>query len=153
MSARPTRTARHRPTPSTLLRALTVMGLLGDAIVHHHLAAGYQEASPGGVGLGTLFRLEAVFALAAGVFVLVRGTRRAYSLALVVALSALLAVLASRYVDLPAFGPVPAVYEPVWFPEKTISAIAEALAAAAALMALTPSTAGRHSKENTSGQA
>jgi len=42
MSARPTRTARHRPTPSTLLRGLTVMGLLGDAIVHYHLAAGYQ---------------------------------------------------------------------------------------------------------------
>ncbi len=153
MSARPTRTARHRRTSSTLLCGLTVMGLLGDAIVHIHLAAGYQEASPGGVGLGTFFRLEAVVALAAGVFVLVHGTRRAYSLALVVALSALLAVLASRYVDLPAFGPVPAVYEPVWFPEKTISAIAEALAAAAALMALTRSAAGRHSKENASGQA
>ncbi len=62
MSARPTRTARHRPTSSTRLRGLTVMGLLGDAIVHLHLAAGYQEASPGGVGLGTLFRLEAVVA-------------------------------------------------------------------------------------------
>jgi hypothetical protein len=50
MSARPTRTARHRPTPSTLLRGLTVMGLLGDVIVHHHLAAGYQEASPARAG-------------------------------------------------------------------------------------------------------
>ena len=70
------------------------------------------------MGLGTFFRLEAVVALAAGVFVLVRGTRRAYSLALVVALSALLAVLASRYVDLPAFGPVPAVYEPSGSPRK-----------------------------------
>jgi len=48
-----------------------------DASVHLHLASGYQEASPGGIGLGTLFRLEAVIAIIAALYVAVRATRRA----------------------------------------------------------------------------
>jgi len=153
MSAQPTRTAPHRPRSSILLRGLTVIGLLVDAVVHLHLASGYQEASPGGIGLGTLFRLEAVVAIVAALYVAVRATRWAYALAFVVALSALLAVLASRYVDLPALGPLPAMYEPVWFPEKAVSAIAEGLAAAAALMALARSTASRDSTDSVPPQA
>jgi len=153
MSAQPTRTTPHRPRSSILLRGLTLIGLLVDAVVHLHLASGYQEASPGGIGLGTLFRLEAVVAIVAALYVAVRATRRAYALAFVVALSALLAVLASRYVDLPAFGPVPAVYEPVWFPEKAVSAIAEGLAAAATLIALARSTANRDSTDSVPPQA
>ncbi len=41
------------------------------------------------------------------------------------------------YVDLPAIGPLPAMYEPLWFPEKAVSAAAEALAAVLAALALT----------------
>lgn len=114
------------------LRALTFLGLLTDAVVHLHLASGYQQAAPQGVGGGTLFRVQALLALGAAVYVLVRGSRRAYTLAVVVALSALAAVVAYRYVDIPAFGPLPAMYEPVWFGEKSLSAVAEAVAVAAA---------------------
>jgi len=38
------------------------------------------------------------------------------------------AVLLYRYVNVPMLGPFP-VYEPVWFPDKTLSAVAEAVAA------------------------
>lgn len=53
-----------------------------------------------------------------------------------VGLSAVVAVVLYRYVDIPAVGPLPAMYEPVWFFEKSLSALAEAVAAAAALVAL-----------------
>lgn len=133
----------HRKPAHILLRTLIAAGLVVDAGVHLHLAPGYQEASPDGIGLGTLFIIQAVTAVAAALYVLARGTRRAYLLALLVAAAALVAVLLSRYVDLPAIGPLPAMYEPLWFPEKAVSDVAEALAAALAVTALTRRPARR----------
>jgi hypothetical protein len=46
-----------------------------------------------------------------------------------VAGSAFIAVLLYRYVNVPAIGPIPAMYEPVWFFEKSLSAVAEGLGA------------------------
>jgi len=56
--------------------------------------------------------------------------------ALAVGFSACAAVVLYRYVELPALGPLPAMYEPVWFAKKSLSAVAEAVAAVAALAAL-----------------
>jgi hypothetical protein len=42
--------------------------------------------------------------------------------------SALGAVLLYRYVDVEVLGPLPNMYEPLWYPEKTLSSVAEALA-------------------------
>jgi hypothetical protein len=39
----------------------------------------------------------------------------------------------SRYVDLGAIGPLPDLYEPVWYPEKLVAAGAEAVALVAAV--------------------
>ena len=53
--------------------------------------------------------------------------RRPAAAALVAALvaaSALAAVVASRYVDLGPIGPLPDLYEPVWYPEKVVAATA-----------------------------
>ncbi len=107
------------------LRLLTALALFIDSGVHFFLAPGYQNAQPGTISQGTLFLLEAAAALVAGVYVLVRGSRAAYALALVVALSAFAAVVLYRYVDIPAIGPIPAMYDPVWFFSKTLSAVAE----------------------------
>ncbi|WP_427172769.1 hypothetical protein [Arthrobacter sp. 92] len=118
------------------LRVLTAVALFIDAAVHLHLAPGYQAASSTGIGQGNLFLLEAAAAVVAALYVLVRGSRAAYALAFAVALSAFAAVLLYRYVDIPAFGPFPAMYDPVWFFEKSLSAVAEgagALLAAAGL--------------------
>lgn len=114
------------------LRTMAILGLGIDAVVHLRLASDYQLAVPGGIGGGNVFRIEAVAALLAAVFLLVRASRTAYLVAFIVALSALAAVVLYRYVDVAQVGPLPAMYEPVWFFEKNLSAVAEAVAAAAA---------------------
>lgn len=112
-----------------LLRVLTAVALLIDAGVHIHLAPGYQAGSPGGIGQGTLFLLESAAAILAALYVLLRGSRTAYAVAFVVAFSAFAAVVTYRYIDIPAFGPFPAMYDPTWFFEKALSAVAEAAGA------------------------
>lgn len=119
-----------------LLRITTAAALGVDALVHLRLAPGYQQAAPQGIGAGNLFRVEALLAVVVAAWVLVRGDRRAYLGALVVGASALAAVLLYRYADVPAWGPLPAMYEPVWFGQKVLTAVAEAVAVVAALVAL-----------------
>ncbi|HEX9089310.1 MAG TPA: hypothetical protein VF867_17600 [Arthrobacter sp.] len=118
------------------LRVLTALALFIDAGVHLHLAPGYQAASPAGIGQGNLFLLESAAAVVAGLYVLIRGSRASYALALAVALSGFVAVVLYRYVDVPAFGPFPAMYEPVWFFEKSLSAVAEGAGALLAAVGL-----------------
>ena len=119
---------------TTLLRVLVVAGLVIDAVVHLRLAANYQLAQPSGIGQGNLFRIEAVLALLAAGYVLLRGSRRSFAVAALVALGGVFAVLLYRYVQMPALGPIPAMYEPIWFFDKTLTAIAEALAGVLALV-------------------
>lgn len=139
--------AAERPL-AVALRVLVPVGLVVDAVVHVRLASQYQLAQPGGVGQGTLFRVEAVVALLAAVYVLVRGSRPAFLVAALVALSALAAVVLYRYVEVPALGPIPTMYEPVWFFEKTLSAVAQGAAGALALCgAVLAGTGPRTSRE------
>jgi hypothetical protein len=132
----------HRPValrPGLVTRGIGLVaaaGLVADAVVHLQLAPDYQLAAPGGIGQGNLFRVEAVAAVLVALWVLVRPSRLSFAAVFLVAASALAAVLLYRYVDVPAFGPIPSMYEPLWFPEKTLSAVAEALAAVAALVGL-----------------
>lgn len=118
------------------LRVVTATGLVVDAVIHLRLASGYQQAAPGGIGEGNLFRIQAVVALLVALLLLLRGSRLAYLAAAVVAAAALAAVIAYRYVDLPAVGPLPSMYEPLWFPSKTVTAVAEAVALVGALVGL-----------------
>ena len=123
--------ARRKPMSrrpmDLLLRLLVAAALVIDAVVHFDLASGYQLGAPGGIGEGNLFRLEGAAAILVALYVLVRGSRPAYAAAVIVAGSAFIAVLLYRYVDIPAIGPLPSMYEPVWFFEKTLSAVAEGL--------------------------
>ena len=107
------------------VRVLVAAGLGVDAVVHVRLADAMQLAAPGGIGGGTLFRVQAAAAAVAAVVVLVTGHRLAYLLAGLVALSALVPVLLYTYVQVPAIGPVPSMYDPFWYPEKVVSAVAE----------------------------
>ena len=136
--AEPVVTRRNTSTrvADTVLRLVVAAGLAVDAVVHLRLAPGYQLADPTGIGQGNLFRVEAVVAALVALLVLVTGSRLAYALAVGVAASALAAVVLTRYVEVPAFGPFPSVYEPVWFGQKTASAVAEGIAAVAALVGL-----------------
>lgn len=128
-----------------ILRVLTAAALGVDAVVHVRLAPGYQSAAPDGIGEGNLFLVEAAAAAATGLYVLIRGSRPAWALTLVAAGGGLVVLLLYRYIDIPAFGPVPAMYEPVWFFEKTLTALAETAALLMATTALTlPRKTRRH---------
>jgi hypothetical protein len=125
--------------PDLVTRGIALVaaaGLAVDAVVHLRLAPDYQLAAPGGIGQGNLFRIAAVAAVLAALWVLIRPGRLSFAVAFLVAVSALAAVVLYRYVDVPALGPIPSMYEPLWFPEKTLSAVAEAVAAVAALVGL-----------------
>lgn len=143
--AAPARASLH---PSQLvrgvLRVLVAGALVLDAVVHLRLAANYQLAAPGGIGQGNLFRIEAVIALAVALYVIVRGSKLAYAASFLVLVSALVAVVLYRYVDVPAIGPIPSMYEPIWFFQKTLSAVAEGVGAVlAAIGFMMASRAGR----------
>lgn len=133
-----------RDNAGVVLRVAVALCLVVDAAVHLHLARGYQQSAPSGIGAGNLFRIQAVFALGVAVWLAWRGGRAAFLAAFAVGVSAVAAVVLYRYVNVPAIGPLPAMYEPVWFAEKTLSAVAEGVAAAGALLALSLTT-GRSS--------
>jgi predicted signal transduction protein with EAL and GGDEF domain len=85
------------------------------------------------VSQGELFRLEATLALIAMLLVLATRRRFASALAFLIAAGGLGALLLYGYVDVGGFGPVPDMYDPVWYTQKTITAVAEAIAAVGAL--------------------
>lgn len=130
-----------------LLTLITAAGLGVDAYVHWHLAPNFDTltgtASPH-ISQGQLFRLEAVLALIAMLAVLTSRRRIVAGFAFVVAAGGLAALLLYGYVDVGGLGPLPDMYDPVWYTEKTISAIAEVLAALGALsLLLLPHLAAR----------
>lgn len=116
-----------------VLRVGVAAALAVSAVIHVQLAPGYQRAAPGGLGQGTLFLVQAGAAALAAVFVLLRGSRTDFAAAAVVGFSSLAAVILYRYVQVPALGPLPSMYEPVWYTAKTITAVAEAAAGALAV--------------------
>lgn len=121
----------ERDSMTLLLRALAAAGLLIDAYVHFDLASGY-DAVGSTITQGMLFRVQGVVAMLAAMVILLVGSTRVYQVVFLIAVSALVPVVLYTYVDLGALGPLPSMYEPVWYPAKKISAIGEAVAAVAA---------------------
>jgi len=120
---------------AVLLRLVVVTGLAVDVYVHLHLAAGY-DANTAVVSEGALFRVEAGVAAVAALLVLLTRTQIGVMVALLVAAGGVGAVLLYQNVDVGAVGPLPNMYEPLSYLEKTYSLIAEAVAALAALALL-----------------
>ena len=110
---------------SLVLAVLAAAGLAYDAYVHLHLADRYS-GNGDTITQGGLFRLEAVLAIVAGALVLLWDHRLAWAAAGLVGLGGVAAVVLYRYVDVGSIGPIPNMYEPIWYGEKTRSAIAEA---------------------------
>lgn len=118
--------------PRGLLRWLTATGLGVDAGIHFYLAPTQPPGFGGRWSQVGLFYAEAALAVLAAVLVLVTGSRAAYWCALIVASSALGAVVLYRYVNVGAIGPLPDMYEPFWYATKAATTAAEVLAAVAA---------------------
>ena len=117
------------------LTVIVVAGLAVDAFVHLDLAAAFENVKSSTLSEADLFRAEAIAAVVAAVALLVRPRRYTAAFAFLVAAAGTVAVLLYRYVDVGAFGPIPDMYDPYWAPaERTLSAIAEGIAALAALV-------------------
>jgi hypothetical protein len=118
-----------------LLRLLTVGALAIDVYIHAVLAGDY-DFTQASISQGDLFRIEAGAAALAALLILLIPAWQAWAFAFLVLAGGLGAVLLYRYVNVGAFGPFPNMYEPIWFPKKTASAIAEAAGAVTALSGL-----------------
>jgi hypothetical protein len=116
------------------LIVIAAAGLLLDAVVHFHLAGAYSGVRTDLVSEGDLFRVEATVAAIVAVALLIRPRRYTAAAAFLVAAAGVIAVVVTGYVNVGAVGPLPNLYDPSWYAEKTLSAVAEGIAAAAALL-------------------
>lgn len=114
--------------------AVIAAGLGVDAYVHLHLASSYAMVKTSVVSQATLFRLEGFAAIVTAVLLLVRPHWLTALLALLVSGGGVAAVLLYANTDPGKIGPLPDMYEPVWYTEKTNSLIGEAVAAGFALV-------------------
>lgn len=131
---------------SVLIRGLVIVvaaGLVVDAVVHAQVASSYALVRTSVMSQADLFRLEALLAVVAAAGVFVRPTRVTALAALVVSVGGVGAVLLYTYVDPGVMGPVPDMFDPVWYPEKVASLVGESVAALAgvALVIVLRSTA------------
>lgn len=115
------------------LVAAAVVGLAVDAWTHLDLAHNYVYNRTATVSQGTLFRVEAVAAIVVAVLLVVRQNVWTALAAVAVAGGGLALLVLYRYVDVGVIGPLPNMYEPIWYPEKNWSAAGEAVATAAGL--------------------
>jgi hypothetical protein len=129
-------TSRSRNDKRSLaLRGIAALALAVSSYIHIDLASGPMFAD-GQVTLAGLFIGQAIAAAVAALWVLIRGSRLSWFATGAIGLASLAALVVSVYVLVPSFGPFPAVYEPFWYPEKVLAALAAAVAAAAAVIAL-----------------
>jgi hypothetical protein len=119
-----------------LLAAATSAGLAYDAYVHADLAGTYDVIKTSTVSQGQVFRAEAAAAALAAALVLFRRRRYTAAFAVLVAGGGLAALLVYRYYDIGKIGPLPSMYEPAWYPEKTHTAIGQAVATVTAIALL-----------------
>jgi hypothetical protein len=126
--------ARVRLAVKIALVVIVVVGLVIDAYVHFDLASNYELIKTSTLSQADLFRAEGAVALAAALLLVVRPRRYTAAIAALVAGSALLALLLYRYNDIGQLGPIPSMYEPIWFTKKTVAAYSEGAALIAAVL-------------------
>ena len=126
------------------LRVLGAVALGVSAVVHLRLALDRPPlVGDGQLTLSGLFLAQGVAAALASLWVLVRGDRPAWLVHGLVAAASLAAVLVGTYVDVTPPSFLPPLYEPVWYPDKVVSAVTAALATALAVVALLRLRGGR----------
>ncbi|MEW2546200.1 hypothetical protein AB0910_10575 [Streptomyces sp. NPDC047002] len=121
--------------PRGAARVLAAAGLAVDAYLHAHLADRYDAVSES-ISQGTLFRIEAALAALAALLVLVWRRVPGDVFAWAVAAGGLALLLIYRYADVGTLGPFPDMYEPVWFRDKTLTVVAQAVAVLATVFLL-----------------
>jgi hypothetical protein len=112
------------------LVAVTVVGLGIDAYTHFDLASLYSHSTTS-ITQQQLFYVEAVLAIVVAVALLFRVNLWTALAALLVSAGGLALLLLYRYVNVGTIGPIPNMYEPLWYDEKSVCAWFEAVAAIA----------------------
>jgi hypothetical protein len=115
---------------------VTLVGLGIDAYVHLHIASSYRLVRTSALSQTDLFRIESALAIAAGVGLVLRPGRLSAAVAFIVAAGGVAAVTFYYYVDPGQLGPIPDMYEPVWYSDKSTSLDGEIVAAIASLLLL-----------------
>ncbi|MFI5756267.1 hypothetical protein [Streptomyces sp. NPDC051569] len=126
-SAPPALPGRTRRLLRGVARVLAAAGLAVDSYLHAHLADRYDAISAD-ISQGTLFRIEAAFAGLAALLVLVWRRLPVDLFAWSVATGGLALLLIYRYADVGAWGPFPNMYEPLWYGQKVLTVVAQAVA-------------------------
>lgn len=124
-----------RRATSRWLAAAAALALAVSSYLHVDLAQG-PLVGGGQLTLAALFLAQAVVAGVTALAVLLRPTRPVWAIALLVAGGSLLALVVSVYVQIPAVGPFPSIYEPFWYGDKVVAAVSAGVACVVALVAL-----------------
>jgi len=137
MAAHPA-TGRRRAWLAVKIALIVIMvaGLTVDGYVHVNLASNYELIKTSTLSQADLFRVEAAVAIVAALLLVVRPRRYTAAIAAVVAGSALSVLLLYRYTDIGPLGPIPSMYEPIWYTKKIVAAFAEGAALTAAVVLL-----------------
>ncbi|WP_205380437.1 hypothetical protein [Streptomyces sp. MBT27] len=109
------------------MRGAAAAGLAVDAYVHLELAHRYSPIASSILSEGALFRIEAA-AIFAALLVVFWRHRAGDAFAWLTAAAGLAAILFYRYIDPGSLGPLPDMYEPIWFTSKVWALIGQAIA-------------------------
>ncbi|WP_129336234.1 hypothetical protein [Cellulomonas endophytica] len=133
----PTPAPRRGARTGLILRLLAALALGVSAWVHLRIGLERPPLTTGsGVTLSGLFVAQGVVAALVALAVLVRGGRTTWLLLGAVALASFVALVLSVLVRIPAVGPFPVLYEPVWYADKVVAAVSAGAGALLALVAL-----------------
>lgn len=116
-------------------RVWTALALLVNAYVHFQLAGPFDALVGALVSQGALFRIQGVVNILAAILILVVHRWWAGLAAAAIAAGGLALLVVSVYVplDLSALG-FPVIYEPVWYQDKVIAVVAQAVALVGGLL-------------------
>lgn len=118
------------------LYALTGAGLIVNVVIHLQLAATFDAVAGPLLSQGDLFRIQAAAGILVAVALVIARrpwTAAIAAIAVIIAVGGLGMLVLSTLVplDLTALG-LPVIFEPVWYSDKVIAALAQGLAALAA---------------------
>lgn len=120
-----------------LLRVVGAVALGYSGYLHLRIALDRPPlVADGQVSLSGLFVAQAVAVAVVVVWVLVRGTVLSWLVFAAVAMGSAAALVLSVYVRIPAIGPFPELYEPLWYLDKYLAGIAAMIASVVALLAV-----------------
>lgn len=135
---------RPRRIAFVAARGFGIALLVISAYTHAHLASQY-DVGPA-ITLGQLFIAQAIVTSFVAVWMLLRDSSMVWVAATLVMAASATVVLLSVVAKLPAIGPFPSIYEPVWFTEKIISAASEVVFVVLALGRATAVRLVRHTR-------